>query len=802
MAGGITELTLAELLRGMGEKAGRIGSSALYSLTNEMPEMIRKGIETSTPGAKLASELLRTYHRSKRSDEPEMREIAGYGQRARDPGEAFAGSILGDPTTYITAGAGAAIPKLAAKAAEEIAPKVPKAMTGPIRTAEQIELFPRTARQTFEQKRANLDRATQDPDATFYNEQAGRGWEYRPRENAYYVDAGPPPNVGMEARADVTRAHTQPTRRVDVDNIDPNVSSTPEAFLRQGAGEDFDRAARQLERVRDKTQDFVRSEGALNRQIGVEDRAAAQARIDQLRARGVPEDPAGISQHYRDLLEAKTAKPIIGAEDVYTYNRPRDDFTAPGRYDMAAETPEIRNKAEDQRVALAGARGQLQQSVRNERNIDEFVNPEVPDIEKPLWARELTDAPSAGAQQAPAGADWWAAQFQPPIEAFAGAARENPKAFQLGLDPGTSDIDEIARIYSQRSGTPIRVEQVGGYSDEPYKIEVPKEHGRGELMRDRWGEYKQFEKTHDRGDYPMYDESGEEKMKELFGPTKEEGEPLMGVRRAAGGEPMRDTYGDQKYGFKKSQGGEPMLDERGDQKYYKKENPDYRGDEDEGMRIYSPGKGHITVTDPYGVPNVDAMGAPSGDIGQLLYQTLYSHAAANDVVVGGNSLTPANQFRLLGNALSAQLRHGKPVRDVRGTLSGAMPRATGAAKTPELWRAEMGEADARLAKAGGDPDALTFDGEKFFYKGEPIQKGWLRENISTIAPGFKEQRLGEKSLMRSAVYKWLDSGVSSEQAAQAGRKWGDFGPLFASFAGATALGSALLGDNKENQNVD
>ncbi len=406
------------------------------------------------------------------------------------------------------------------------------------------------------------------------------------------------------------------------------------------------------------------------------------------------------------------------------------------------------------------------------------------------------------------------------VEAFLKAAQAEPSLLTYGTMPTDArpGLHGMAEAFSKRSGKPIDVEETGGdyYDDDvPYKIEVAKTHGRGEVMRDRYGDYKQDEKTHSRGDYPMYDESGEVKFNEVKGPPVEGEDKVRAKRVALGGEPKRDSYGDQKYEYVKSRGGEPKLDERGNQKYYEKKNPDYydREPESEGLRLSS-GSGSIDI-EGYGSggpASVGAMNASDGGrgVGSLLYQTLLADASRSGNKIGANSLTGDNALRLLNNTLANYARTGDNPRNVTNTASGNRPRARGYATGPEIWEALTGEADARVDRRGGDPSRLQFNGTSFMVDGKPVAYDDIKGMTEDLSPEFRSTLVGPKTLMQAAVYKWLERATPEEAAGAAG-EWKNTvkGPIFgkarvdmlgglaAGTGGAAALINALRNDEEK-----
>jgi hypothetical protein len=159
---------------------------------------------------------------------------------------------------------------------------------------------------------------------------------------------------------------------------------------------------------------------------------------------------------------------------------------------------------------------------------------------------------------------------------------------------------------------------------------------------------------------------------------------------------------------------------------------------------------------------------------------------------------------MLGNTLANAIRTGVNPRDVSGTASGLRPKARGFAKGEEIWRALAGEADARIASRGGDPDAVRFTGSDFTIRGQPATTMDIFEGIDTLSPGFKKTdanpeptRVGPKSVMQNAVYKWLEN-ASPEEAKAAAKNWSRIGaPLFTGLGATGLLASQLRGENDD-----
>jgi len=455
--------------------------------------------------------------------------------------------------------------------------------------------------------------------------------------------------------------------------------------------------------------------------------------------------------------------------------------------------------------------------VRQLREAKQEMNAPPPEVLQPGWVHDLTMPPSQRyGGQSPAGADWWNQQFgidpdQPPasVAAFLRSIRDEPSAFQYGTMPeGARDLEDFADVFGKRAGKRIRVtEDINEDYDEPYKIETEKTHGRGEYMRDPHGDYKYSDepKEHGWGDYPMYDPEGNVKRKELMGPTQDL-EPLLVKRRAKGGEVKRDEYGNEKYPLAKSEGGETMRDERGNIKYTEEENPDYNPSEAQETKLYVSGPEGGNITVHYGDGDYPTMGAMGGGkAGALLYQTKLAHASKIGEKIGVNSLTGDNAFRMLSNTLSNYARTGINPRSVSGTASGSRPRATGFAPGDRIWQAETGESEARLAGGLGgraDPGAVTFDGSTFHIKGEPVSADAIAKRLREVSPRVEESKVGPKSVMRGAVYRWLEQ-ATPEQAEAAAKSWGNVGsPLFGvlGMAGAGALAAKLrAGQQEETQ---
>ena len=311
------------------------------------------------------------------------------------------------------------------------------------------------------------------------------------------------------------------------------------------------------------------------------------------------------------------------------------------------------NERQEQRLASRRLLRELQQAA-------DAISPEITDLAhmKPAWAHQLTQSPLQRASgPLPADAGWWNQALnvdpdavEPGVMAFLKAIRDDASAFQYGTMPkGAHSIEDFADAFGERAGKRIDVDYEPGDGAEA-KIEVKETHGRGEVMRDHHGDYKQEPKLHEPGDSPMYDEYGD--VKKVKVDIDEEGNPIKKKRVAEGGEPVREggRYGgDEKYRYIKSEGGEPMRDERGNVKSEWKDNPDYTGDDTMYLRA---GQGDEIKVEGWGgdEPTVYAMDA--GKNGALLYQTLLAHASKAGQTIGASGLTQDNALRILSNTLA------------------------------------------------------------------------------------------------------------------------------------------------------
>ena len=392
------------------------------------------------------------------------------------------------------------------------------------------------------------------------------------------------------------------------------------------------------------------------------------------------------------------------------------------------------------------------------------------------------------------------------VNSFLTGARANPELFQYGGEPPANvrSLEDFARHFGEKGDMDIGVDMSYGDSDEPSKIKTEKTHGRGEVMRDRYGDYKYV--THESGDSPMYDDRGNvkkiEKEKELAGPPEEGEDYLTGTkevkREAEGGELVYTDAGDPE--MKKSRGGEPVRDERGRVKEQWEDNPDYSGSEEDVATISSP-HGEITVhyDDPASITATSA--GKKG--GALLYQVALAHAAREGLQIGGGGLTDINSYRLLGNTLSNIARMGKNPRDVAGTSAGLAQRARGYAKGPEVWRADAEEARARLLARGTDPDRVKFDPENgYSVDGQPATPDDIKIKIDDLSPRAGSRGatggVGQKSLMRNAVFEWLRN-ATPEEAQKVAAKWPkEWGPIFAG-VGALGVGVGALQSGEQEK---
>lgn len=389
------------------------------------------------------------------------------------------------------------------------------------------------------------------------------------------------------------------------------------------------------------------------------------------------------------------------------------------------------------------------------------------------------------------------------VNAFLTGGRSNPELFQYGVMPGPEvrSLDDFARHFGEVSNEPIDVSWSHADSDEPSKIKTEKTHGRGEVMRDRYGDYKLAEAEEGQ---VKYDDRGNPVTKEveIAGPL-EEGDRGPLVKEVEKTVPEGDAYMDEdgNYVYRKSEGGEPMRDERGHVKEEWQDNPDYTNSEFDEAQLSSP-HGHIDIRydDPAYISATEA--GKKG--GQLLYQTALAHASRAGIDIGGGSLTDINAYRLLSNVLSNIARTGKNPRDVAGTSSGMAERARGQAKGPEVWRAEAEEGRSRLLAVGADPDRLQFDPEKgFTLDGKPASPDDVKMNLGELSPSMARRGsyggVGQKSLMRNAVFQWLRN-ATPEDAQRVAAKWPkEWGPIF---AGVGALGVGVGALQQEPQTTE
>ena len=136
--------------------------------------------------------------------------------------------------------------------------------------------------------------------------------------------------------------------------------------------------------------------------------------------------------------------------------------------------------------------------------------------------------------------------------------------------------------------------------------------------------------------------------------------------------------------------------------------------------------------------------------GKELYQAANKWVADNDKVVGPDiGLSDINQLRKLGNALSAQVRAGKPVVEMN---SGGL---LGVQSTPDIWRAE-----AKLStKRAPEVKTLKFDGQSF-----NMTDGDIVDMLSKNDPEFS-RGVGLMTAKRAALSKFLEN--ASPAAAKA-----------------------------------
>lgn len=533
----------------------------------------------------------------------------------------------------------------------------------------------------------------------------------------------------------------------------------------------------------------------------------AQAEADYARtdADWVPQEEAdaalaNLNRLRQEAFQARQAERRAGIQTLRAGRSPTEPLDA----SLTRETTLLEDKLGDDTFDPAAIRRQ-REIVRELRGAQEEMNYQPPAPPQPAWAANLTELPSSRYGQAPAGSDWWHKEFDidptaPPasIKAFLDAIRDNESAFEYGTMPKNAyGIEDFADEFGKRAGKRIHVSESDSDNyndyDEPYKIEVEKTHGRGEVMRDRYGDYKQEKKLHDAGDMPVYDDQGN--VKKVKVGLDEKGKPIKEKYEAQGGEIVREPRdrwgggGSPKYRYIKSEGGEPMRDERGNRKYTEEENPDYNPPEPGGELRLSTNDGEIKVSDWGGdEPQTYAMDA--GKSGALLYQTLLAHASKDGIRLGGGSLTGDNAFRMLSNTLSNAARTGTNPRSLGGTSSGARPRARGFATGDRIWQAETGESEARLGRSGADPNELAFTGTGFTHRGQPLDAKAIADQIREFSPEVGKTKVGPKSVMRGAVYRWLEN-ATPEQAGEAARNWDRIGkPLFG--AAGTGVGTAAI----------
>jgi hypothetical protein len=395
------------------------------------------------------------------------------------------------------------------------------------------------------------------------------------------------------------------------------------------------------------------------------------------------------------------------------------------------------------------------------------------------------------------------------VEQFLTAAGENPDILQYGLapPPEVRGIGKMARHFGQKAGEDISLDIERRYADDPDEApEIEKRHGRGEVMRDRYGdpkmeEFAEGEKLRDdRGDIKTEEvELVGPPTAEAFDPAYAGAPALYGDKpvRARGGEMRIDEDGNPVY--RKSRGGELYRDERGRSEMIENEN--YRGEIEEGERwtMSIPGKGSgELIADIYesGEPmSIDATGVGKGKGGDLLYQTILADASRGDYEIGGTSLTSDNQLRLGANVLANVVRMGVNPRETGGMTSGnANVRLRGQAEGPEVFLANVEETKHRLRRSNVEPDRVRFDGADFTVDGVVTDPKDLMKAINW-EPGRKS--IGQKTLMRMAFFDWL-RGTAPEEAARAAASWKKHGPLF-SMGGATALGAAALSGEEQNE---
>lgn len=639
-----------------------------------------------------------------------------------------------------------------------------------------------------------------------------RHFQYNPGARQYDVTA----HFGESE--DGTRMRTAGPHGSEMTHQMPDVD---ELYAR-GAHETAERMIDKHEAVQNADADVLTAKhGVVQENIGNE-----TAEIQRLREQAAAEqDPARRTEIEREIYHAIRNKPI--ADDAGAWRAPpSQDVRPPRQYDYDAVVGERRPPPGDLVVGreqqLMDQQRSLVEALREQRAVEDFTRD--PEYEQPSWVQQL-EAQHPGNEgtlirrhptkenSLPAKQSWWEDYFgvgpdsmrRDSVDAFLKEARKNPDILQYGtMPPGVSDIEDMAEAMGKRTGKRIRIDKEGSVDPDDYEpetIEQPKTHGRGEVMRNEYGDYKEEERTHDRGDSPMYDDRGDVKKVEVKGPPIEGEEAVYAKRRAEGGEPKRDDSGDQQYDYIKSEGGEKVRDERGRVKYEEVDNPDYgsRGsDNPETMRLSVPNEGEIKVTYDADEPaSVYAM--RGGDVGSLLYQTLLGAASKTGETFGpASSLTSVNQLRLLNNSLANWVRTGENPRDVAGTAAGKSTALEGYAKGPELWRALSESARERVrraapedenAKVGGNPDAVTFHPERGFeIHGKAVDDpvAAINANIEELSPGLvvppgmktSSTGVGATTLMKKAVFDWVRR-ASPDEAVKVAREWKRFGPIFA-----------------------
>lgn len=584
--------------------------------------------------------------------------------------------------------------------------------------------------------------------------------------------------------------------------------SSPGTFQARYGAENTQRMMALAEQLRDaENQLLLRGEEAMMSRA-----RELNERINRRRAQA--EEP-GINpeQHLQlqeEILDAMRHRPIHAegrvivphpGEGLFSPIQWRDLLGNPAELEWGGQPPRPFREWLGERPGYLAIQDRI---VRELRGIPEETVPRRP----PPGHDRLEDVPGRDPNQMNAEA----------IDAFLRVGSDNPSLFQYGVMPPSHvrSLDDFARYFSRQSGEDIDVRWSYGNSDESPTIERKKEHGRGEMMRDRYGDYKLEEaeegqiKYDDRGNPVM-----KEKDVELVGPPPREDmkgiqsgeyEPGFWIQKEVKktvpeGEYYRDDSGE--YVYRKSRGGEPMRDERGRYKYEEVDNPDYTGDVDVAT-LTGPGGAEIEVK--YGDPAmVTSTGAKGKGAGQLLYQTLLAHASRQGIDIGGGSLTPVNTYRLLSNVISNIARTGENTRDLGATGAGRAERAPRFGATgPQVWRAEAEEGRYRLLGGGADPDRVRFDPERgFTIDGKPASPDDVKQNIKELSPWAGRHRendrlagVGPKSLMRNAVFQWLRN-ASPEDAAKVAKKWPkEWGPIFAGI-GAAAAGLGAMSEEQE-----